>query len=89
MGAGRAIKHPTFSITSINPALLPPGGEPPVDNSNDSDPDDEKPTQSQRPSGAQMPRQTMQSTFSMVNCSDTRLIHRHASDISPHGIPTV
>ena len=31
----------------------------------------------------QMPRRKMQSTFSMVNCSDTILIHRHAGDIKP------
>ena len=64
-----SIGPPTFSIISVDPGVLPPGGGPPGENSNDGDGDDD-PThtagssQTQGPSRTQTSSQTTQSTVS-------------------------
>ena len=67
-----SIGPPTFLITSVDRGVLPPGGGPPGENSNDGDPDDENPTQTQKQSETQKPTQTQsssQTTQSIVSSS--------------------
>ena len=64
-----SIGPPTFSIISVDPKVLPPGGGPPGENPNDGDPDDNPthtagPTETQGPSRTQSSSQSTQSTSS-------------------------
>ena len=65
-----SIGPPTFSIISVDPKVLPPGGGPPGENPNDGDPDD-NPTRTAGPSETQGSSRTQSSSQSTQRTSSS------------------
>ena len=65
-----SIGPPTFSIISVDPKVLPPGGGPPGENPNDGDPDDD-PTHTAGPSETQGSSRTQSSSHSTQSTSSS------------------
>ena len=65
-----SIGPPTFSIISVDPKVLPPGGGPPGENPNDGDPDD-NPTHTAGPSETQGSSRTESSSLSTQSTSSS------------------